>query len=81
MLALSACNKDTSDQTDSTPEFEVEFADCTMDFPELPWSDVKPTESRGGIPAAFDKLDFSELADPIDVSDLLPLYLGFGNCT
>ena len=77
LLALSACGKDTKDQTDSTAIFEVEFADCTMDFPDQPWSDVKPVESVGGIPSALDKLDFSELADPIDVSGLLPLYLGF----
>jgi hypothetical protein len=77
LLALTACAKDATDQTDSNPVVEVEFADCTMEFPDQPWSDVKPTESRGGIPAALDKLDFSELADPVDVSNLLPLYLGF----
>jgi hypothetical protein len=79
LLVLSACGKDSQDSqdsTDSVPTPEVEFVDCSMDLPVLPWGDVKPTEAQGGIPEALDALDFTELADPIDVSELLPLYLG-----
>jgi len=77
-LAFSACGKDSGDSSDSADSSpEVELVDCDMELPELPWGDSKPVEANGGIPQALDALDFSQLPDPVDVSALPSLYLGF----
>ena len=75
---LGACGKESLPEGDSgDTQPQIELADCTSDLPEIPWGDNKPVEANSGIPAALDELDFSLLADPIDVTGLPSLYLGF----
>jgi hypothetical protein len=83
LLILAACapetNKDNStDTVDTGPQTStVELANCDTPLPALDWGDSGPIEALDGIDEELAGMDFSALPDPIDVSQLLPLYLGF----
>ncbi len=75
ILLFTACNPvDKSDSGEDTP---VERASCEVPLPVIDWSDSgMPTEGLEGVEDELALLDLSQLSDPVDISELLPLFRG-----
>ena len=77
MLLLTSCKTETATKTTDSDSSTVQMASCDTPLPALDWGTGAPIESLEGVEEELDALDFSQLSDPVDVSGLIPLYLGY----
>jgi hypothetical protein len=72
-----SCQTDSEIKTADSGDAAVQLASCDTPLPALDWGNGPPIESLEGIEDELADMDFSQLSDPVDVSALIPLYLGF----
>jgi hypothetical protein len=77
MLILSACGTKSESHDTHEGGIDVALSSCDTPLPAMDWGGVGPIESVEGIEDEMAALDLSDLPDPVDVSGVLPLYLGF----
>lgn len=75
LFSLLACNSTDSKVTDTSPT--VLLATCDMTLPVVDWSESgMPTEGLGGVDEELATMDFTDLPNPVDISELMPMFRG-----
>lgn len=75
LLLLLGCQSDT--KSDLTDTATINVFTCDMTLPVIDWSESgMPTEGIEGIEAELAYMDFSTLVDPVDISELVPMFRG-----
>lgn len=74
-LIILGCNKEN--KTDSTSIPNIEYASCESSLPAINWSEGEaPIEGLEGVEDELAAIDLSSLEDPVDISNLIPMFRG-----
>ena len=76
-LFLSLISCDTTEKTDTAQSSSTNISTCDTPLSVVDWSEEgMPVEGIEGIEEELAAIDLSELEDPVDISQLIPLFRG-----